>query len=82
MHNSFMWLHTYPVCYLKLVKRCELELKQPAMQRVSSVQLVAPTHLLLSSYFHLDLDIYIKMKIAIIWCYQLAISVSRLLICL
>nr|DAX68922.1 MAG TPA: hypothetical protein [Caudoviricetes sp.] len=49
MHNSFMWLHTYPVCYLKLVKRCELELKQPAMQRVSSVQLVAPTHLLLSA---------------------------------
>ena len=39
MHNSFMWLHTYPVCYLKLVKRCELELKQPAVQRVSSVQL-------------------------------------------
>nr|DAP85437.1 MAG TPA: hypothetical protein [Caudoviricetes sp.] len=31
------------------MKRCELELKQPAVQRVSSVQLVAPTYLLLSA---------------------------------
>nr|DAP23550.1 MAG TPA: hypothetical protein [Caudoviricetes sp.] len=56
MHSSlFIWPYSVHPGYQKIiVERCELELKQPAVQRVSSVQLVAPTHLFT---FHLDLDI-------------------------
>ena len=51
MHTPFiMPRQPTPARHLKIVKRCE-SAHIPAVQRVSSVQLVAPTHLLFSGSY-------------------------------
>ena len=57
----------------KIVKRCEpfLRVSFGVVQRVSSVQLVAPTHLLFSGKYCIPTQ---KIEKTIIWCYQLATS--------
>nr|DAK44430.1 MAG TPA: hypothetical protein [Caudoviricetes sp.] len=58
----------------KTVKRCE-SAPITAVQRVSSVQLVAPTHLLFSARkFCMHIFAILYPKTTIIWCYQLATS--------